>query len=135
MKLFFLLTLSSKKPIIMKIKLMFIISLFLFFFNCKEKESSFDSSVNTGEIYTTDFENKKLRDSLQEKAIYSNDTLAYKQLRNIYYLSGNADDFLYNSMIMYNRNNYQSAKEDVIFILNRKEDVDVKTKALIDSNF
>lgn len=38
---------------------MFIISLFLFFFNCKEKESS----VNTGEIYTTDFENKKLRDS------------------------------------------------------------------------
>ena len=83
------------------------------FINCKEKESSFDSSVNTGEIYTTDFENKKLRDSLQEKAIYSNDTLAYKQLRNIYYLSGNADDFLYNSMIMYNRNNYQSAKEDV----------------------
>lgn len=43
----------------MKIKLMFIISLFLFFFNCKEKESR----VNTGEIYTTDFENKKLRDS------------------------------------------------------------------------
>lgn len=38
-------------------------------------------------------------------------------------------------MIMYNRNNYQSAKEDVIFILNRKEGVDVKTKALIDSNF
>ena len=38
-------------------------------------------------------------------------------------------------MIMYNRNNYQSAKEDVIFILNRKEDVDVKTKALIDNNF
>jgi hypothetical protein len=38
-------------------------------------------------------------------------------------------------MIMYNRNNYQSAKEDVMFILNRKEDVDVKTKALIDNNF
>ena len=104
----------------MKLKLMFIISLFLFFFNCKEKESSFDSSVNTGEIYTTDFENKKLRDSLQEKALYNNDTLAYKQLRNIYYLSGNADDFLYYSLIMFNSNHYHPSREDLLFILTEK---------------
>lgn len=41
----------------------------------------------------------------------------------------------YNSMIMYNRNQYESAKKDILLILNRKEGVDVKTKALIDSNF
>lgn len=101
----------------------------LLLINCKKEsiKNEEESSVNTGQIYTEKFENKGLRDSLKDKALYSNDTIAYKGLRIIYFLSGNADDFYYTALIMYNRNKYMPASKDLYFILN-KNHLDKKTE-------
>lgn len=113
----------------MKHKKNIIFIFLLLLINCK-KESVKDeeeSSINTGQIFTEKFENKELRDSLKDKALYSNDTIAYKELRSIYYLSGNQDEFYYNALIMYNRNNYKTAAEDLYYLLN-KNILDEKTE-------
>jgi len=93
------------------------------------KNDDIVESVNTGQIFTEKFNNKSLRDSIANKAIYSNDTLAYKELRGIYYLSGNTDELYYYALLMYNRNNYKLSLKDLYFILNKTR-VDDKTDKL-----
>ncbi|MDP9956869.1 hypothetical protein J2X97_002528 [Epilithonimonas hungarica] len=101
------------------------IAYFLLIISCNKKNDIIES-VNTGQVFGEKFDNKSLRDSLAKKAIYSNDTLAYKELKGIYYLSGNTNEFLYYALLMFNRNNYKSSANDIYFILNRTK-MDKKT--------
>ena len=102
-----------------------LIAYFLLIIGCNKKNDIIES-VNTGQVFGEKFDNKNLRDSLAKKAIYSNDTLAYKELKGIYYLSGNTNEFLYYALLMFNRNNYKSSANDIYFILNRTK-MDKKT--------
>jgi len=86
---------------------------------CNNKKDDIVESVNTMDIYSEKFDNRKLRDSLANKAIYSNDTMAYRELQEIYYLSNNANELYYYALLMYNRNKYKRSAEDLYFILNK----------------
>jgi len=92
---------------------------FLLIICCNNKQDDIIESANTGQIFGDMFDNKEARDSIANRAIYSNDTLAYKELRKIYYLSDNANEFYYYALLMYNRNKYIPSTEDLYFILNK----------------
>jgi len=107
-------------------KTLIYIVFFLLIICCNNKQDDIVESINTGQVFDEKFNNKNLRDSLAKKAIYSNDTLAYKELKGIYYLSGSTNEFLYYALLMFNRNNYKSSANDIYFILNRTK-MDKKT--------
>lgn len=111
-----------------------IVILFFIFFSCNEKKNEVLESVNTTQIFTEKFYDKRLRDSLADKAIYSNDTLAYKELRKIYYLSNNVNEFYYYALLMNNRNDFKSSAKDIYFILN-KNIKDKKTEKIAKEYF
>jgi len=96
---------------------------------CCNKKDNIVESVNTMDIYSEKFNNRKLRDSLANKAIYSNDTMAYRQLQEIYYLSNNSNELYYYALLMYNKNQYKRSAKDLYFILNKIR-IDEKTDKL-----
>src|SRR6188768_3469218 len=81
------------------------------FFSCQK-------STNSQITYSKKLQNKELTDSLYNRALHHGDTLAYLNLRMIYYIGGSrTEDFLYYSLIMSNKYNYKPAADDVYFIL------------------
>jgi hypothetical protein len=77
---------------------------------------------------------RKLTDSLYDRALQNGDTLAYLNLRAIYYIGGSrTKDFLYYSLMMSNKYNYKVAAGDVYFILTEGDSIlDVKTQETAD---
>ncbi len=101
----------------------------LLFVCCNNKKDNIVESISTIDIYSKKYYNKESRDSLANRAIYFNDTIAYKELQEIYYLSNNANELYYYALLMYNRNNYKRSAKDLYFILNKKH-IDYKTDSL-----
>jgi hypothetical protein len=80
-------------------------------FSCQE-------STNSQTAFREKLQDKELTDSLYNRALNHGDTVAYLNLRMIYYIGGSrAEDFLYYSLIMSNKYNYKVAANDVYFIL------------------
>lgn len=94
------------------LNIIFIIAIF----SCKKNENienkiNKDYSISTPELYLVDFKNQKLTDSLKS-GIYKGDTIAYYNLKEIYYLSGYKKEFFFYSYYMAKNFNYIDAYED-----------------------
>lgn len=72
-------------------------------------------------INTKTFNNKGLLNKLKKDVLHRGDTICFKKLRDIYYLSGNQDDFLFYSIYMAHDFNYSEGYYCTFEILNRMQ--------------
>ncbi len=88
-------------------------------------------------LYREKFHDLQLIDSLGNLALNRGDTLAYKQLREIYYLGeGRLTGFLFHALVMSNKYHYKKASQDVYDILKyREETLDSITLKIADEYF
>ena len=95
------------------------------FFSCQK-------SNNSQNKFTQQLYDKKLTDSLHNRALDHGDTLAYRELRMIYYLGGpRTTDFLCFALVMSNKYNFKEAADDVYFLLNESDSIlDDKTQEM-----
>lgn len=98
-----------------------LILLLCLFFSCNEKnkEISGNASSPTGS-YQKDFENVNKNTELTNKII-NGDTIAYEELKEIYFNSDHVKDFLKHSLIMANNFNHPKACLDVYHLLKTNE--------------
>lgn len=81
-----------------------------FIYSCDNKDKIENSEKNRISLYD-DFENVKLKDSLIKK-IHKGDTIAYRKLKEIYYLTGNQNEFFFYSFYMAKNFKYIRAYDD-----------------------
>lgn len=80
-----------------------------------EKESD-DFAISTPETYIKKFQNTKLMDSLKH-GVFKGDTIAYEELKDIYYLSGYSKEFFFYSYYMAKNYKHIIAYDDCHFNL------------------
>jgi hypothetical protein len=109
-----------------------VISALTFACNNKEEPKVHTTSENSGTFFKEKLSNQKLMDSLEKRALCNGDTLAYNELKGIYYIGGQkVTGLLYYSLIMSNKYNYKRASYDVYDILTHdKKVLDDKTKKM-----
>ena len=79
-------------------------------FSCEKKENKPESTaISPSSQYFTDFNNLDKMKDLKERILKKGDTVAYKELRYIYYYSGHTAEFLPYSLIMANDYNFTPA--------------------------
>ncbi|MNG05112.1 hypothetical protein D3C84_882860 [compost metagenome] len=100
--------------------------------NKKEEPKVHITSENSGTFFKEKLSNQKLMDSLENRALFNGDTLAYNELKGIYYIGEQkVTGLLYYSLIMSNKYNYKRASYDVYDILTHdKKALDDKTKKM-----
>lgn len=105
-----------------------IVIIFTFFAACQSKT---DGGISA---YREKLHGTKLIDSLDNRALNHGDTLAYKQLREIYYLGEQRlTGFLFYAIVMSNKHHYKAASQDVYDILNfREQTLDSATLRMAD---
>lgn len=105
-----------------------------FFTFCEKKEvkRNEDFSFSPSKPYLNDFNNRKKINNLFNKILIGGDTIAYKELKDIYVYSGHGDDFLYCTLIMANNFNYSQAYFDAYIILktDKFNSTNIKTNKL-----
>lgn len=87
-----------------------VVSFLILFISCDKKNSKIDTEsepVNSGMTYTKIYNDIEKRHKLEELVYTKGDTLAYRELYDIYFISGNKNDFLNIAMVM--ANNYNSS--------------------------
>lgn len=101
----------------MKKKFYYIFFLF-FVLSCDKKDDTkqIKNSVIPSDSFVVDFNNKQLTESLK-KSIFKGDTLAYEKLKEIYYLSGNKNEFFFYSFYMAKNFKHIRAYNDCYFNL------------------
>lgn len=105
----------------MKLKFKIVIVFFVFYAcnkkNNNHKNNEYEESTNTFSFYNEKFMDdvqiEKLKNAVQEKG----DTLAFKELEEIYFNSGHRKEFLYYALFMSNAYNYKQAYYSVYRIL------------------
>jgi hypothetical protein len=97
--------------------LIIISNCFMFCVEHKEKRDNPIEVVSPGESYLEKFNNQKMRDSLLTKIFVKGDTTSYKELKDIYFLSGHTEDFLTSAIIMATNHDYAEACKDAYKIL------------------
>ncbi|RKS26247.1 hypothetical protein CLV94_1304 [Flavobacterium endophyticum] len=111
--------------------LIIISNCFTFCVEHKEGPNETFQAVSPGESYLKKFNNQEIRDNLLTKIFVEGDSASYKELKDIYFLSGHTDDFLAPAMIMAMDYNYHQAFEDVYRILHNIK-TDSKSNKLAD---
>ena len=81
----------------------------------EKNETKKDITPNSS--YINDFNNEKKKADLIKKIIKEGDTISYKKLKNIYFLSNYTTEFLKYSIVMANDYNYDLAFLDAYIIL------------------
>ncbi|SNR40771.1 hypothetical protein [Flavobacterium sp. ov086] len=118
----------------MKSNIILIVVILALAFACNKKEEAKVNitSENSGTFFKKKLSNQKLMDSLENRALFNGDTLAYNELKGIYYIGGQkVTGLLYYSLIMSNKYNYKRASYDVYDILTHdKKVLDDKTKKM-----
>jgi len=118
----------------MKSNIIIIVVILTLIFACNKKEEAKANvtSENSGTVFRKKFFNQKLMDSLHNRTLFNGDTLAYNELKGIYYIGGQkVTGLLYYSLIMSNKYNYKRASFDIYDILtNDKKVLDDKTKKM-----
>jgi hypothetical protein len=119
---------------IMKSNIIIIVVILALAFACNKKEEPKVNitSENSGTFFKEKLSNQKLMDSLENCTLLNGDTLAYNELKGIYYIGGQTvTGLLYYSLIMSNKYNYKRASFDVYDILTHdKKVLDDKTKKM-----
>lgn len=89
-----------------------------FFISCSDKknEINVDKTTSPSEIFLDKFRDEELKNDLKNK-IHNGDTLAYNDLKEIYYLTGNKKDFLFYSVLMVDNYEYLDAYKDCYYLL------------------
>ena len=82
----------------------------LILYSCNKK-SDVKTAISTPELYKSIKDDEKLITELKSK-VYTGDTIAYYKLRDIYFNSGYAKEFLYYSIFMAENYNYSVAFRD-----------------------
>ncbi|MCY1241096.1 hypothetical protein D3C87_142580 [compost metagenome] len=111
--------------------LILISSSFTYCVQHKNDSKEMIQAISPGETYLKKFNNQEARDSLLTNIYIKGDSASYKELKDIYFLSGHTDDFLAPAMIMANDYNYHEAFEDVYRILHNVK-TDSKSNKLAD---
>jgi hypothetical protein len=118
----------------MKSNIIIIVVILALVFACNKKEEAKvnSTSENSGTFFKEKLSNQKLMDSLENRTLFNGDTLAYNELKGIYYIGGQkVTGLLYYSLIMSNKYNYKRASFDVYDILTYdKKVLDDKTKKM-----
>ena len=118
----------------MKSNIILIVVILALAFACNKKEEAKVNitSENSGTFFKKKLSNQKLMDSLENRALFNGDTLAYNELKGIYYIGGQkVTGLLYYSLIMSNKYNYKRASYDVYDILTHdKKVLDKKKKKM-----
>lgn len=104
----------------MKTNVLIIIILSIFS-SCKKAEvkkevKNEDFETSTPELYLTYFRNVELTDSLKNM-VHKGDTIAYENLKEIYYLSGYQKEFFFYSYYMAKNFNHYKAYNDCYYNL------------------
>ncbi|UOX34842.1 hypothetical protein LXD69_04860 [Flavobacterium sediminilitoris] len=82
----------------------------LILYSCNKK-NDVKTEISTPELYLSIKNDEKLITELKSK-VYTGDTIAYYKLRDIYFNSGYAKEFLYYSIFMAENYNYSVAFRD-----------------------
>lgn len=91
------------------------------FFSCNEKNKEIgENATSPIGSYQKDFENVNKNIELTNKII-NGDTIAYEELKDIYFNSDHVKDFLKHSLIMANNFNHPKACLDVYHLLKTNE--------------
>lgn len=108
-----------------------IIAVFVILIACKTEPTSGIA------LYREKLHDSNLIDSLDNLALNKGDTLAYKKLREIYYLGeGRLTGFLFYALVMANKHHYKEASQDVYGILKyRDQTLDSTTLKMADEYF
>lgn len=118
----------------MKSNIIIIVMILMLVFACNKKEETKANVTdeNSGTVFREKLFNQKLMDSLENRTLFNGDTLAYNELKGIYYIGEQkVTGLLYYSLIMSNKYNYKRASFDVYDILtNDKKVLDDKTKKM-----
>lgn len=120
----------------MKIRYLFAVIIFAYLFSdCEDKTTKKTDDLNgvsPSKEYSDMFNNKEMRHKLEEKVFYKGDTLAYRELFDIYFISGNKNDFLKIAMVMANDYNFPEAYIHVYTLLNSEKinSVNIKSNKL-----
>jgi len=121
----------TKKNTLMKNWLIYL-SFPLVFYSCSRNEKKpeiIDS--NSGIFFREQAHDKKLVDSLTNLVLNKGDTLAYHELKTIYYIGEGPTSYFYYAIIMANKYNYKQASYDVYNILTSNTEIlDDKTKEM-----
>jgi hypothetical protein len=113
-----------------KIVFIFLSVLFLAIVSCHNPETEKD--VNSVSYFIEKLSNKELVDSLSDRALNKGDTLAYANLKAIFYIGEQrSSGFLFYALVMSNKYNYCQAYVDVHQILNNNDIIlDTTTKKI-----
>jgi len=118
----------------MKSNIVLIVVVLTLTFSCNKKEEAKAKVISENSVtyFRKKIFNQKLMDSLHNQTLFNGDTLAYNELKGIYYIGGQrVTGLLYYSLIMSNKYNYKRASFDVYDILTNDEKVlDDKTKKM-----
>ncbi|MDR7370783.1 hypothetical protein [Flavobacterium aquidurense] len=111
----------------------YILLLSCLFLSCHKKDSLETIKLtNSASYFREKLYNKKLMDSLDNLALNHGDTLAYYELKSIYYVGEQKlTGFLYHAMVMSNKYSYKKASFDVYDILTSNNEIlDDKTRKM-----
>ena len=110
----------------------YILFLSFLIISCNKKSIDTTKTTNSASYFREKLYNKKLMDSLDNLALNNGDTIAYNELKGMYYVGEQKfTGFLYHAMIMSNKYNYKKASFDVYDILTSNNKIlDRKTKEL-----
>jgi hypothetical protein len=75
------------------------------------------TAVSTATVYLPKYNDLELMKKLSDKILTEGDTIAFNEMKGIYILSTHTKDFLYYSIIMGDRYNYNEAYMTTYFIM------------------
>ena len=82
-----------------------------------KKENIIQEDVSPGNKYFKNYINNELTNKLSNKIVMQGDSIAYLELKDIYFLSGHQKEFLYYSMVMAEKFNYPDGYYTTYFLL------------------
>jgi hypothetical protein len=93
-------------------------SILIVFFSCQGESTDLieNQAIEINHDFYIMYKDFGLIDSLQSQ-IYEGDTLAYEAMKEIYFLAGRSNEFLYYSLLFYEKYKYSKAKSDFQFIV------------------
>jgi hypothetical protein len=100
--------------------------------SCKQKNE--EQGISPSKVSFDQYVKTIQNNQFWEKA-YAGDTLAYNEIKNIYFDSGQYKEFLYYAMIMSEKNNFSQAYYDTYFILKTDSMTEDNNKSNILANF
>lgn len=91
-----------------------------------------EQAISPSKSYLADFNNSKKVRELSGRIAEKENTLAYNELKEIYFFSSHSEDFLRNSLIMADNFDYSKAYFDMYFILKNDiiDSITIKTNKL-----